>query len=67
MCVSKSLSTNSCEVWLDYMYVVIGVQWVSFEDWERIDAVEKERGALVGKPREKIVDIKEMLAIAASR
>ncbi|XP_063240380.1 NADPH:adrenodoxin oxidoreductase, mitochondrial isoform X2 [Bacillus rossius redtenbacheri] len=43
-----------------------GVQWVSFAGWERIDAVERERGARAGKPREKILDIKEMLAIAAS-
>nr|CAD7456832.1 unnamed protein product [Timema tahoe] len=44
-----------------------GVQWVSFSDWERIDQVEKERGARLGKPREKIVDIKEMLSIAGSK
>nr|CAD7604846.1 unnamed protein product [Timema genevievae] len=44
-----------------------GVQWVSFSDWERIDQVEKERGVRLGKPREKIVDIKEMLSIAGSK
>nr|CAD7393206.1 unnamed protein product [Timema cristinae] len=44
-----------------------GVQWVSFSDWEKIDQVEKERGARLGKPREKIVDIKEMLSIAGSK
>ncbi|XP_067005903.2 NADPH:adrenodoxin oxidoreductase, mitochondrial [Anabrus simplex] len=42
-----------------------GVQTVSFADWERIDKVEVARGKKLGKPREKIVDIAEMLAIAA--
>lgn len=43
-----------------------GVQIVSYEDWEKIDKVEQERGKNCGKPREKIVDINEMLEIAAN-
>lgn len=43
-----------------------GIQTVSFSDWEKIDAEEKKRGMQVGKPREKIIDIDEMLKIAAS-
>lgn len=39
---------------------------VRFEDWEKIDKVECERGKILGKPREKIVDIAEMLKIALS-
>jgi len=42
-----------------------GIQIVSYEDWEKIDRVEQERGKQMGKPREKIVDITEMLEIAA--
>lgn len=42
-----------------------GVQIVTYEDWEKIDRVEQERGKNVGKPREKIVNISEMLDIAA--
>ena len=42
-----------------------GVQVVHFEDWEKIDKEEIERGKIVGKPREKIVDISEMLEIAS--
>ncbi|KAF4522071.1 hypothetical protein B566_EDAN004054 [Ephemera danica] len=42
-----------------------GVQHVSFSDWERIDAEEQRRGNLVGKPREKIIAVKEMLKIAS--
>jgi adrenodoxin-NADP+ reductase len=36
---------------------------VSWEDWQRIDAVEKERGAALGKPREKITNVKDMLKV----
>jgi adrenodoxin-NADP+ reductase len=43
---------------------VSGVTTVSWKDWERIDAVEQSRGEKVGKPREKIVDIQEMLAVS---
>ncbi|XP_024215498.1 NADPH:adrenodoxin oxidoreductase, mitochondrial isoform X2 [Halyomorpha halys] len=41
----------------------LGVQVVSFEGWRKIDKVEIEKGEKVGKPREKIVDIEEMLKI----
>lgn len=40
------------------------VQTVSYDQWEKIDAVEREMGEKLGKPREKIVDIKKMLEIA---
>jgi ferredoxin--NADP+ reductase len=35
---------------------------VSYPDWGTIDAAEKRRGALLGKPREKFVTIPDMLA-----
>ncbi|XP_063983409.1 NADPH:adrenodoxin oxidoreductase, mitochondrial [Diachasmimorpha longicaudata] len=38
-----------------------GIRHVSYEEWEKIDKVEQERGKLKGKPREKIVDVDEML------
>lgn len=37
---------------------------MSFDGWERIDNEEVKRGKVLGKPREKIVDIHEMLSIA---
>jgi ferredoxin--NADP+ reductase len=40
-----------------------GVRVVSFADWQKIDAVEVERGKAKGKPREKIVSVEEMLAL----
>ncbi|XP_060107913.1 NADPH:adrenodoxin oxidoreductase, mitochondrial isoform X2 [Heteronotia binoei] len=40
-----------------------GIHPVSFSDWEKIDAAEVARGKLAGKPREKIVDPREMLEL----
>ncbi|XP_070152994.1 NADPH:adrenodoxin oxidoreductase, mitochondrial [Polyergus mexicanus] len=41
------------------------IQVVSYGDWQKIDRVEQERGKQLGKMREKIVDVAEMLDIAA--
>lgn len=41
------------------------VQIVTWEDWLKIDQFEIEEGKKVGKPREKIVDVKKMLEVAA--
>ena len=43
-----------------------GVVVVDKEGWRRIDAKERERGAEAGKPREKFVDVAEMLDAAAA-
>jgi adrenodoxin-NADP+ reductase len=40
------------------------IEVVDFKGWERIDAEEIRRGSAVGKPREKIISVKEMLEIA---
>lgn len=40
-----------------------GVQPVSFSDWEKLDAEEVFRGQGTGKPREKLVDPREMLKL----
>ena len=42
-----------------------GVRVVSYAQWRVIDAAEVARGAAAGKPREKFVDIHEMLSAAA--
>jgi ferredoxin--NADP+ reductase len=39
-----------------------GTRIVGYEDWRRLDAIEIERGARAGKPREKMTRIDEMLA-----
>ncbi|KAI9104604.1 hypothetical protein DFS34DRAFT_589736 [Phlyctochytrium arcticum] len=41
-----------------------GVEYVDFAGWKKMDAVEVQEGALLGKPREKLVDIQRMLQIA---
>ncbi|KAG9350365.1 hypothetical protein JZ751_026720 [Albula glossodonta] len=43
-----------------------GVRPVSFSAWEKIDAEEMKRGKSVGKPREKLLDVEEMLKAAHS-
>jgi len=40
---------------------------LGFDAWSKIDALELERGAAAGKVREKVVDLHEMLAVAAPR
>ena len=43
-----------------------GVVPVRFEQWLKIDNIEKSRGVERGKVREKIVDVQEMLRVASS-
>ena len=47
------------------IHFVADITHVSFSDWEKIDEAERERGEAKGKPREKIVDIEEMLNVAS--
>ncbi|KAI8826195.1 uncharacterized protein EV422DRAFT_515705 [Fimicolochytrium jonesii] len=44
-----------------------GIQTVSFEGWKRIDDVEVRRGEEVGKPREKVVRVEDMLRVAGDK
>ena len=37
---------------------------MSFEDWERVDVQEKSVGQELGKPREKLTSLKEILRVA---
>lgn len=41
------------------------VQVIGWENWLKIDTYEQEQGKKLGKPREKILDIKKMLEIAS--
>ncbi|XP_036427990.1 NADPH:adrenodoxin oxidoreductase, mitochondrial [Colossoma macropomum] len=43
-----------------------GVRAVSFPEWEKINLEEVRRGTAVGKPREKFLEVREMLAVAWS-
>ncbi|XP_056912583.1 NADPH:adrenodoxin oxidoreductase, mitochondrial [Takifugu flavidus] len=40
-----------------------GVKPVLFSDWEKIDSVETSKGEAIGKPREKILTVQEMLQV----
>jgi adrenodoxin-NADP+ reductase len=40
-----------------------GLRRVSWQDWQKIDAIEKGRGQSKGKEREKFTNIKDMLAV----
>ena len=40
-----------------------GIRAVSWEDWEKIDRAEKEKGKQKGKEREKFVSVEEMLRV----
>lgn len=42
----------------------LNIKVTSYRDWQEIDRIEKERGTVRGKVREKIVDENEMLEIA---
>ena len=37
------------------------IQFVSFEDWKKLDKFELEQGQLIGKSRQKICEVEEML------
>lgn len=41
-----------------------GIKPVTFSDWEKIDRVESQRGEVLGKPREKLLTVEEMLQAA---
>ena len=41
------------------------VRCVSYEDWKRLDAHETTAGQGRGKPREKILDIDQMLQLSS--
>ena len=48
---------------LDALLAERGVEVTSWADWQAIDRAEVERGKAAGRPREKLVDVAEMLAV----
>ena len=38
------------------------VRPVSFEDWQKIDQIEKSKGESSGKPREKFTNVSDMMS-----
>ena len=44
-----------------------GVRFVTFDDWRQLDEIEIARGARRGAPRDKVVEVEEMLRILGQR
>jgi hypothetical protein len=44
-----------------------GVRYVSFADWKYLDQIEVETGQKIGKPREKMTTVGEMLSALDTR
>ncbi|CAL1286487.1 unnamed protein product [Larinioides sclopetarius] len=38
-----------------------GVKYVTFNDWQKLDKIEQEKGKALGKDREKFYNIDDML------
>ena len=55
---SRSLDENGdvCDMFRDR-----GVEFVTFDQWQEIDSLEKEKGKVKGKPREKLVCYKDIM------
>ncbi|KAF7392896.1 hypothetical protein HZH66_008729 [Vespula vulgaris] len=65
--INKELSIKENKPGSEDLHKVLNLKnipTISYSDWEKIDQIERQRGKEMGKPREKIVDISEMLNIA---
>lgn len=52
-------------IWKNHSSLVsTGVKPVIFSEWEKIDSVETSKGEAMGKPREKLLTVQEMLQAA---
>ncbi|XP_023302728.2 NADPH:adrenodoxin oxidoreductase, mitochondrial [Lucilia cuprina] len=60
--LSKNINTDDQKMGLKELLKTHAV--VNWQGWQKIDQEETKRGQLVGKPREKIVQIDEMLKVA---
>jgi hypothetical protein len=64
--VRMALSYNQNASPLKVLMESRGVQVVDFEGWRKIDAVEVDRGLSSKRVRCKVVDVEEMIRIAAA-
>nr|CAH7749364.1 unnamed protein product [Callosobruchus chinensis] len=65
--ITEGHLTNEPKGGYDDVKKGLNTQVVEWKDWLKIDKKEQEDGARLGKPREKITDIAEMLKIAAQQ
>ena len=62
-----ALPTLSAEVApIDALLAERGVRVTTWADWQTLDKAEQDRGTAAGRPRVKITNIDEMLAIVSS-
>ncbi|XP_018798910.1 PREDICTED: NADPH:adrenodoxin oxidoreductase, mitochondrial [Bactrocera latifrons] len=59
--LSNKLDTSTAKAGLDTKQLQRVVTWTH---WQRIDEAETQAGKVLGKPREKLVDVEEMLKVA---
>lgn len=51
------------KLYVEIIVVSTGLKPVLFSDWEKIDSLETSKGEAIGKPREKILTVQEMLHV----
>lgn len=54
---------NASNDQLTELLTELGIKYVTFADWKKIDAAEIANGEKIGKPREKFVKVDDMLAV----
>lgn len=63
MAASKLLTPkNAAPEAVDALLKAKGIRYVSYAEWQKLDKLELERGAAVGRPRNKFSRVEEMLA-----
>ena len=62
--ILRMIGLSYCIIHL--LHSVAGLDIVSFPDWEKINTLETRWGDQSGKPRQKIVDVAEMIHVAMS-
>jgi NADPH-dependent glutamate synthase beta subunit-like oxidoreductase len=63
---TPAIARTSTTSTIDEILRIRGLQIVDTAGWRRIEAAENAAGQTKGKPREKFVDLKQMLAVATA-
>ncbi|KAH7437256.1 hypothetical protein KP509_05G062400 [Ceratopteris richardii] len=62
----SSHRSRTGNIGLQELLITRGIQFITFRDWQKINAFEVEQGEKKGKPREKLIKLQEVLQIAFS-
>jgi len=52
---------------LNSRFANTGLEPITFSQWEKIDHLEQQRGSELGKPREKVISVEEMVTVATTK